>query len=145
MSENWTVTSLAEALAASEFVTGGGARVEVIEGLESGLHVIMTEYGDLPVFGSVDGDQMVFKVNLWPVDAVSDPATFNVSILRMHKLLPLSTFGLIMEDDGVEYYELFGALSARSRLAAVIQEIETLAENAISVSEWARENNLLEG
>ncbi len=143
MTQYWTVNSLAEALATADKVAQGAMTVEVVEGATPGLHVLMHDFGDLPIFGSVDGEQMVFKVSLWPVSAVKDGNAFNDMALKMHKLLPLSTFGIITEDDGMDYYELFGALSSQSRIEAVLQELDTLADNTVNVTEWAQEQQLL--
>ena len=56
-------------------------------------------------------------------------------ILKTHKLLPLSAFGIRQGPDGKDYYEMFGSLSAGSILASVLFEIETLADNAMKAAE----------
>ena len=56
----------------------------------------------------------------------------------MHKLIPLSTFG-ISEIDGTEWYELFGSLSSRSSAEALIEEVAVLAANAVEAAEWIGE------
>ena len=71
---------------------------------------------------------------LWPVDEVANPAAFNELLLRTHKILPLSTFGVGRGPDGKDYYEMFGALSSGSILESVILEIETLADNAMQAA-----------
>ena len=95
----------------------------------------MTEFGDLPLLMSVSGGQILVDTLLWPADDVADPADFNAKILKTHKLLALSTFGIRTGPDGKDYYELFGALSAGSILESVILEIETLADNAMQIAE----------
>ena len=65
---------------------------------------------------------------------VSDSAAFNGMLLKTHKLLPLSTFGIRQGPDGRDYYEMFGSLSAGSDLEAIVFEIETLADNAMQVA-----------
>jgi hypothetical protein len=56
----------------------------------------------------------------------------------MHKLIPLSSFGIttVGRDD---WYELFGALSARSNADALVQEVAVLATNAVEAAEWIGE------
>ncbi len=133
--ENWTIETLCAALAQSEPASSGNFIVELVEGADPGILITMTEFGDLPLIMSVSGGQILVDTLLWPVDDVADPAEFNATILKTHKLLALSTFGIGTGPDGKDYYELFGALSAGSILESVIFEIETLADNAMQVAE----------
>ena len=133
--ENWTTETLCAALAQSEPASSGDFVVELVEGVDPGILITMTEFGDLPLLMSVSGGQILVDTLLWPVDDVADPADFNAMILKTHKLLALSSFGIRMGPDGRDYYELFGALSAGSILDSVICEIETLADNAMQVAE----------
>ena len=133
--ENWTTETLCAALAQSEPASSGDFIVELVEGADPGILITMTEFGDLPLLMSVSGGQILVDTLLWPVDNVADPAEFNATILKTHKLLALSTFGIRTGPDGKDYYELFGALNAGSILQSVIFEIETLADNAMQVAE----------
>ena len=131
---NWTTETLCQALAQSEPAGEGAIEVELVEGTDPGILVTMTEFGDLPLLMSVSGSQILVDTLLWPVDEVSDTAAFNDLILKTHKLLPLSTFGIRPGPDGREYYEMFGSLSAGSILESVVFEIETLADNAMQAA-----------
>ena len=131
---NWTTATLYEALAQSETAGEGEIEVELVEGADPGILITMTEFGDLPLLMSVSGSQILVDTLLWPVDAVNDPAAFNEMIMKTHKLLPLSTFGIRQGPDGREYYEMFGSLSAGSILESVLSEIETLADNAMQAA-----------
>lgn len=131
----WTTTSLYEALKGEELFTGGSASVEMIGGVEPTLHLVMHEFGDLPLFLSIAGDQLLVEAVLWPVEEVKDPAEFNETVLRTHKFFPLSTISLDTLGDGKDYYHMFGALSATSILPNVIFEIEILAVNVIQATE----------
>ena len=131
---NWTTETLYEALAQSETAGAGGIEVELVEGTEPGILITMTEFGDLPLLMSVSGSQILVDTLLWPVDEVSNPAAFNEMIMKTHKLLPLSTFGIRQGPDGREYYEMFGSLSAGSILESILFEIETLADNAMQAA-----------
>ena len=133
--ENWTTETLCAALAQSEPASSGDFVVELVESADPGILITMTEFGDLPLLMSVSGGQILVDTLLWPVDDVADAAEFNAMILKTHKILALSTFGIRTGPDGKDYYELFGALSARSVLESVIFEIETLADNAMQVAE----------
>lgn len=131
---NWTTETLYEALAQSETAGEGEIEVELVEGADPGILITMTEFGDLPLLMSVSGSQILVDTLLWPVDAVNDPAAFNEMIMKTHKLLPLSTFGIRQGPDGREYYEMFGSLSAGSILESILFEIETLADNAMQAA-----------
>ena len=131
---NWTTATLYEALAQSETAGEGEIEVELVEGTDPGILITMTEFGDLPLLMSVSGSQILVDTLLWPVDEVNDPAAFNEMIMKTHKLLPLSTFGIRQGPDGREYYEMFGSLSAGSILESILFEIETLADNAMQAA-----------
>ena len=113
---NWTTATLYEALAQSETAGEGEIEVELVEGADPGILITMTEFGDLPLLMSVSGSQILVDTLLWPVDAVNDPAAFNEMIMKTHKLLPLSTFGIRQGPDGREYYEMFGSDRKSTRL-----------------------------
>lgn len=134
-SKTWTATALYEALSATEEFRNGESQIELIDGAEPGLHVVMSEYGDLPLFMAVVGEQIVVEALLWPVAQVRDSAAFNDEVLRTHKMFPLSTVGIETLADGERVYIMFGALSAGSSLSNVLFEIETLADNVIKATE----------
>jgi uncharacterized protein YjfI (DUF2170 family) len=130
----WTAASLYEALVASAPVREGAIALELIDGAEPGFYLIMHDYGDLPLFMAVVGQQIVVEALLWPLAQVRDVAHFNEEALRTHKLFPLSTLG-IETIDGEPVYIMFGALSSTSSLTDVLFEIETLADNVIRATE----------
>ncbi|MCU7837055.1 MAG: YjfI family protein [gamma proteobacterium symbiont of Taylorina sp.] len=131
----WTTTRLYEALKASDLSSDAQATIEIIEGIEPSIQIIMHEYGDLPVFVTVSGDQLVAESILWAVSQVVDKSLFNEAVLRTHKYFPLSSISLDKEADGEDYYQMFGALSASSSLENVIFEIDILASNVIQATE----------
>ena len=131
----WTPLGLYEALRAAPQAADGAMTVELIEGAEPSLLLTMHDYGDLPLFLAVGGQQIVVEALLWPMAMVRDPARFNEDLLRTHKLLPLSTLGIDTLADGSDAYIMFGALSASSALGEVLFEVETLADNVIQVTE----------
>ena len=130
----WTNESLLAALTDTDPARSGRLRIERIEGVEPCIGIRFTELEDLPVFMSAGGSQLVVSTLLWRVDEVHDPVAFNDVLLRTHKLMPLSHFGIVRMPDG-DYYELFGALSASSDLDEILEEIETLGDNAVQVYE----------
>lgn len=135
MSQIWTAQALHDALLAMELCKGGLASIELIQGADASLHVTMHEYGDLPLFIAVFGEQIVVEALLWPAADVADAAAFNNEVLRTHKLFPLSSISLETMPDGQSCYTMFGALSSASTLSDVVFEIELLADNVIKATE----------
>lgn len=131
----WNVNDLYGALEKERLVTDSQAAIELIDGVGPSIYIIMREYGDLPVFLTVSGHQIIVESVLWEVSAVNDRDAFNDVVLRTHKYFPLSTISLDHLDDGHDYYQMFGALSAESGLAEIVLEIETLASNVIQATE----------
>ncbi|MGT2513639.1 YjfI family protein [Sphingomonas panni] len=105
---SWTTTGLADALRGAEFADE--LSVERIEQAEPVLKVTMHHFGDLAIFASVAGEQIIVSSLLWPVEEQADQHAFNRFLLKTQKLVPLSNFA-IAEVGGREYYELVGELS----------------------------------
>ena len=133
--QQWTTQSLYSALRDDEMCSSESATVDVIDGVEPSLYIVMKEYGDLPVFLTVAGDQIIAESMLWSVDSVANKNEFNEVILSTHKFFPLSTISLDKGADGAYYYQMFGALSSSSIIENVVLEIEMLATNVIQATE----------
>ena len=131
----WTTTTLHKALMKEDLVTSGRATLELIEGAEPALLIVMKEFGDLPVFMNVAGEQIIVEAVLWSLSDVTNPTGFNEAVLRTHKYFPLSTISLDKTDDNEDYYSMFGALSSTSILPNIVFEIEVLASNVIQATE----------
>lgn len=130
----WTTASLYDALAKADMFAAKRADLELIDGVSPALHIVMYEYGDLPLFLTVSGEQIVVEAMLWSVAEVNNPALFNETVLRTHKYFPLSNISLD-KMDGDDCYHMFGALSSASSLQDVMLEIEMLASNVIQATE----------
>lgn len=137
----WTTETLYKALEKEALFISEGATLELIDGAESSIYIEMKEYGDLPVFLTVSGEQIIVEAVLWPQSVVSDVAGFNDAILRTHKYFPLSTISLDSmqrsesEYHVEDYYHMFGALSSSSLISNVVFEIDVLANNVIQATE----------
>ena len=131
----WTTPDLLEALAETELIKSGQATVELIDGVDPALHIVMGEHGDLPIFLTVSGEQIIVESVLWPASDVADVGAFNDAILRTHKYFPLSTISLDKLGGRGDYYHMFGSLSAASIIQNVVFEIEILASNVIQATE----------
>jgi uncharacterized protein len=135
MPQLWTAQALHDAIETTELCKSGQIALELIEGADASLRVTMREYGDLPIYVAVIGEQIIVEALLWPVSDVQDPNAFNEQILRTHKLFPLSCIGIESLPDGQPCYTMFGALSSASTLSDVVLEIELLGDNVIKATE----------
>lgn len=135
MPQVWTANSLYAALSTAPLFAEGRAAIELLQGADSSLHVQMHEYGELPLFIAVSGEQIVIEGTLWSCKEVKDMDKFNDAVLRTHKLFPLSSIALETPPDAEDYYTMFGALSATSSLENIVLEIEVLADNIIKATE----------
>lgn len=131
----WTTPQIFDALNHSGLVESGRAKLEIIDGSEPAILIEMKEYGDLPIFLTVSGEQIIVESILWAQSDVIDINEFNEVVLRTHKYFPLSTISLDKLADKQDYYHMFGALSATSALSNVVFEIDVLASNVIQATE----------
>ena len=130
----WTVPAIKTALDASALLREGEMTLRVLEGADAVLLATMHEYGDLPVYLSVGGAQIVCSVLLWPVAEQADRHAFNEFLLKAQRVVPLSNFA-ITNVGGEDVYELMGELSCKTTLQTILIELRTLAENAIDATE----------
>lgn len=130
----WLTEALCADICKTPLVKSERVSVELLEGVDPTIHVVMHEYGDLPLFVTVAGDQVIVEAVLWPTSNVRDAAYFNETVLRTHKYFPLSTISLGQRAND-DYYLMFGSLSASSDLSDIVHEIEVLASNVIHATE----------
>jgi len=131
----WNTESLFAALKERPAFSNGSCGLEIIDGIDSSIVSVMHDYGDLPIFITVGGEQILAEAVLFSVDDVNDAAKFNEYVLKTHKYLPLSTISIETDTEHGDYYHMFGALSAISSITEIVQEIEVLAENTIQATE----------
>jgi len=131
----WNTESLFTALKDRPAFSNGSCSIEIIDGIDSSIVVAMHEYGDLPVFVTCGGEQILAEAVLFSTNDVIDTAKFNEYVLKTHKYLPLSTISIESDGEDENYYHMFGALSSSSSINEVVHEIETLAENVIQATE----------
>lgn len=134
--DGWDIASLT-GLFASDPEALGDVDVTVEPGSEV-VRVTLKQRGDLDVLMAVSGDQVLCSVLLTPCDTIPARTQFERRVLAMHKLIPLSSFG-ITTIGATEWYELFGALSARSDAHSLVHEVAVLATNAVEAAEWIGE------
>ncbi|MGI2033200.1 YjfI family protein [Rhizobium panacihumi] len=136
--ETWTLTTLTRLFAADPEALGD---VDVsVPAHGDVLCVTLKEKGDLDVFVALSGERDILaSVILTPCKDVPNREAFERMVLKTHKFVPLSSFG-ITTVNGEEWYELFGSLSARSRAEIIVEEVAVLAANAVDaadmIAEW---------
>lgn len=135
-SGGWDLASLTE-LFASDPEAVGDVDVDIAEGGDV-LQITLKERDGLSVLMAASGEQVLCSVLLIAAEEVPNRAAFDRMLLSVHKLIPLSNFG-ITQIDGAEWYELFGNLSARSDADALVEEVAVLAANAANAAEWISE------
>lgn len=136
---HWSTERLYQVITEPAIVALLACEVELIAGIEPIIHLQMWEFGDLPVFVSVQGEQIIAETILCVVDEINDVAGFNDMVLRTHKYLPLSTISLdslSLNDSGdgtdsFDAYQMFGAVSSQSSLSDIIIEIQMLCQNVM--------------
>ncbi|MEX6506735.1 YjfI family protein [Jiella sp. M17.18] len=131
-SASWNLTSLTE-LFASDPEPLGDVDVTIVETGDV-IRVTLKERGDLDVLVAPGGDQILASVILAPAASIPRREAFDRMILSTHKLVPLSTFGIVTIN-GEEWYELFGSLSAHSKADTIIEEVAVLAANAVDAAD----------
>jgi uncharacterized protein YjfI (DUF2170 family) len=136
--ETWNLTTLTRLFAADPEALGD-VDVTVPEHGDV-ICVTLKEKGDLDVFVAVSGERDILaSVVLVPCKDLPNQAAFERMVLKTHKFVPLSSFG-ITTIDGEDWYELFGSLSARSSAETVVEEVAILAANAVDaaamIEEW---------
>lgn len=135
-SGGWDIASLT-GLFASDPEELGDVDVSVEPDSEV-LRITLKERGDLDVLMIANGEQILCSVLLIAADEIPQRSAFEREVLSVHKLIPLSNFG-ITTFDGVEWFELFGALSSHSDADLLVEEVAVLAANAVEAAEWIGE------
>lgn len=143
----WTTKDLYDALVAKQAKFLPHSVLELVAGNEPIIHIIMQDYGDLPVFVSVQGEQIIAETVLCTVDEVNDIAGFNDIVLRTHKFLPLSTISLDTmsfevqtgeserANERIDAYQMFGSVSSQASLGDIVIEIQMLCQNVMQALE----------
>lgn len=134
MNTPWTTESLYEALSSDTSADLEGIELSLIGGVDAIVNITMHEHGDLAMHMAVSGEQIFVSSPLCLASQVKDRAAFNEACLRLNPVNPLSNLGL-QNVGGEDLYIVFGELSSRSPLPAVVEEIHALADNTIQAAE----------
>lgn len=102
------------------------------------LTITLKQYGDLNLHLSLTSKQILIETVICPVKNICDVNKLNYRLLRLQKILPLSSVGISVINHQ-DYYIAFGALSLSSSFDDILLEIETLANNALELAEMISE------
>jgi len=130
----WTTQSLYEALRSDTSVDLEGIELSLVGGVDATVNITMHEHGDLAMHLAVSGEQIFVSSPLCLASQVKDRNAFNEACLRLNPVNPLSNLGL-QSVGSEDLYIVFGELSSRSPLPAVVEEIHALADNTIQAAE----------
>lgn len=134
MNTPWTTQSLYEALKSDASADLAGIELSLVGGVEPTVGIVMNEHGDLALQLAVSGGEIFVSAPLCLASQVKDKVAFNEACLRLNPLNPLSNLGL-QNVNGEDLYIVFGELSSRSSLEAVVEEIRVLADNTLQAAE----------
>lgn len=127
----WTAASLADAIEALD--QGLGLSASYVEGTDV-LEVAVASAGDFVLHVAVGDAQILTSAILWSRDEQDEPEAFEAMMLRTHKtLLPLCALSIDVID-GLEYYELFGAVSRSASVEEIVEEFLQIAESALELA-----------
>nr|WP_262387394.1 YjfI family protein [Pseudomonas chlororaphis] len=133
--ENWTIDRLFSALQALDEVTSNEIGLSLIQGAEPSIKLEMHDFGGLPIYIAVVGEQIIVDTVLVDRESINDVARFNDAVLRSREMFPLSSIGIESMPNGQTVYNMFGALSASSNLTNVVTEVKTLVDNVQRATE----------
>jgi uncharacterized protein YjfI (DUF2170 family) len=133
--ENWTIDRLFGALQALDEVTSNEIGLSLIQGAEQSIKLEMHDFGGLPIYIAVVGEQIIVDTVLVDLESINDVARFNDAVLRSREMFPLSSIGIESMPNGQTVYNMFGALSASSNLTNVVTEVKTLVDNVQRATE----------
>lgn len=129
----WNVEKLNDLLKTQEAYEQGLWETEVLHGDVPCLVLTRKDEGDLEIFIVASNSQVLVSTPLIALSQIGDVAGWNERLMRMNKMMPLSTVGIADTANG-PVYEIYGALSSMSHPDQVIEEIEALTDNALEIS-----------
>lgn len=133
--ENWSIDRLFSALQALDEVTSREITLTLMQGSEQSIKLQMNEYGGLPIYIAVVGEQIIVDTVLVDLESINDVVRFNDAVLRSREMFPLSSIGIESMPNGQTVYNMFGALSSGSNLTNVVTEVRTLVDNVQRATE----------
>ena len=81
---NWNIDRLYSALQALDEVVSNDITLSLVQGSESSIKLEMNDFGGLPIYIAVVGDQVIVDTVLVDVESINDVPAFNDAVLRSH-------------------------------------------------------------
>ena len=132
---NWNIDRLFSALQALDDVVSNDITLSLVQGSEPSIKLEMNDFGGLPIYIAVVGEQIIVDTVLVDLESIKDVQAFNDAVLRSREMFPLSSIGIETMPNGQVVYNMFGALSSDSSLTNVVTEVKTLVDNVQRASE----------
>ena len=131
---NHYLIDIARILSASN--ASGRFDCQMIPGDVEVLQVIVNDLEEFPIYLSATDSQLLYITYLWREHEVKADSRTEMleAMLDMNIPIPLSAFSRIGE-----HYVLFGATRRDASLDAVVNELDTLAENAVDALDSMQE------
>ena len=129
---NDKLNEIVTALNGAKTEEGLGIQAEIVDTGEGLVKVELAEREEFPIMIDVSEDQITAIAILWDQHDVKEgmEAEMMNVMLSMNIALPLSAFAKTGS-----IYQLFGAMSANTVMANVVEEITVLSDNTIAVFE----------
>jgi uncharacterized protein YjfI (DUF2170 family) len=132
---NWNIDRLFSALQALDDVVSKDITLSLVQGSEPSIKLEMNDFGGLPIYIAVVGEQIIVDTVLVDLESINDVQAFNDAVLRSREMFPLSSIGIESMPNGQTVYNMFGALSSDSSLTNVVTEVKILVDNVQRASE----------
>lgn len=131
-----SIMQLADALNNATLANGTTLTSELIEAELNVLQVLIQDREEFPVYVTIDDSQILCVSYLWREQEIipQQREALLETLLTLNIPMPLSSFSKIGQQ-----YIIFGALSTRSDVDAVLHEIATLSDNTLEAIELMAE------
>jgi hypothetical protein len=132
MSHKERLQALASGLNGAVTETGLKLSTEIVPGEVDVLVVTMEDREEFPIYITVDDSQTLCISHLWSESEVEPSKRMELldAMLTMNVPMPLSSFSKVGNQ-----YLIFGALSNRSTLDEMIEELSVLSDNTLTAVE----------
>lgn len=131
-----TLEQLEKLFNQTETKDGSTFMAEVLqpEGAVPVLHVVMDGREELPVFLTIDDNQILCVCHLWKENEIADGRQSELlgALLDLNISIALSAFSRIGSQ-----YVIYGALSTASLVENIVLEVETLSDNSLEALDFA--------
>jgi len=107
-------------------------QTEIVSGEVDVLVLTIEDREEFPIYITVDEGQILCITHLWKESEVNPDKRLDLldTLISMNVSIPLSAFSKVSNQ-----YIIFGALSVRSTMDSIIEEICVLSDNTLTILE----------